>query len=45
MPSTAAVGYYVIGRALEAIGSNTTGIITILFRPEGPGSSGTQSGA
>lgn len=45
MPSTANVGYYVIGRALEALGANTTGIITIKFAPEGAGSSGVPSGA
>lgn len=45
VPSTANVNYYVIGRAMEAIGSNTTGVITILFRPEGAGSSAAQSGA
>ncbi len=44
MPSTANAGYYVIGRALEALGSNTTGIITILFRPEGAGSTSVPSG-
>lgn len=43
MPSSANVAYYVIGRALEALASNTTGVITILFRPEGAGSSGIQS--
>lgn len=45
MPSSASVTNYVIGRALEALASNTTAVITILFRPEGAGSSGTQSGA
>lgn len=45
VPSTANVAYNVIGMALEAIGSNTTGIITILFRPTGMGSSASQTGA
>lgn len=45
MPSTANAAYYVIGRAMEALGSNTTGIITILFRPEGAGSTSAPSGA
>ena len=45
MPSTANVGYYVVGRALEALGSNTTGIITMLITHQGAGSSGTPSGA
>ena len=45
MPSSANVAYYVIGRSLEALASNTTGIITILLRPEGAGSSGVQSAA
>lgn len=44
MPSTA-VGNYVIGRALETLGANTTGIITILFRPEGAGSTSAASGS
>jgi hypothetical protein len=45
MPSSANVNNFVIGRALETLASNTTGIITILFRPEGPGSTSVQSGA
>lgn len=45
LPSTANVAYFVIGRALEALGANTTGVITILFRPEGAGSSGVPSGS
>lgn len=45
MPSSASVTNYVIGRALERLSSNSTGVITILFRPEGAGSSGTQSGS
>lgn len=35
---------YVIGRALSGIAANTTGIITMLFRPEGAGSSGAVGG-
>ena len=45
MPSTANVAYYVVGRALEALGANTTGIITMLITHQGAGSSGTPSGA
>ena len=45
MPSTANVAYYVAGRALEALAANTTGIITMLLRPEGAGSSGVPAGA
>lgn len=45
MPSSALVTNYVIGRSLEALAANTTGIITIILRPEGGGSSGTQSGS
>lgn len=45
VPSTANAAYHVIGRALETMASNTTGVITILFRPEGAGSTTAQTGA
>lgn len=36
---------YVIGRALEALGAATTGIITMLITHEGAGSTGTAAAA
>lgn len=39
--STANVTYYVVGRALETLSSNSTGIITMLLTHSGAGSSGT----
>lgn len=43
--STANVNYYVIGRALETLSSNSTGIITMLITHQGAGSSQAQGGA
>lgn len=43
--STANVAYYVLGRALETLSSNSTGIITMLLTHQGGGSSGAASGA
>lgn len=47
IPATTAAGTYVtkyvIGRALDTLSSNSTGIITMLITREGGGSSGTQS--
>ena len=43
--STANVNYYVLGRALETLSSNSTGIITILLTHQGAGSSQAQGGA
>ena len=39
------VSRYVIGRALEALSSGTTGIITMLITHEGAGSTGTAAAA
>lgn len=39
--STANVTYYVVGRALETLSSNSTGIISMLITHSGAGSSGT----
>lgn len=41
LPSTANVAYYVLGRAREALATNTTGIISMLITHQGAGSSGT----
>ena len=43
--NSTAVGRYVIGRALEALASATTGIITMLITHEGAGSTGTAAAA
>ncbi|HSE44678.1 MAG TPA: capsid cement protein [Gemmatimonadales bacterium] len=39
--STGGVGKYIIGRALETLGANSTGIIAMLLTHQGSGSSGT----
>lgn len=44
-PSTTAVGFYVIGRAREAIGANTAGIISVHLTYEGAGSTSAASGS
>lgn len=43
--STANVNYYVLGRALETLSSNSTGIITMFLTHQGSGSSQAQGGA
>jgi len=43
--STANVTYYVLGRALETLSSNSTGIISMLITHQGAGSSGTVNAA
>ena len=40
-----ALAQYVIGRSLEALAANTTGIITILLMPTGAGSTTAQGAA
>lgn len=37
------VAYYTVGRALETLAANTTGIIAVLLNHEGSGSTGTQN--
>lgn len=37
------VAFYTLGRALETLGANTTGIIAVLLTHEGSGSTGTQN--
>lgn len=43
--STANVNYYVLGRALDSLSSNSTGIISMLITHQGAGSSQSASGA
>lgn len=45
IPSTGGVSQYVLGRALEALSSNSTGIITMLITHQGGGSSGAATAA
>ena len=45
MPSTAGVNMYIIGRAMEALAANTTGVISMLITHQGAGSSGAASAA
>jgi len=42
-PSSAGVGMYIIGRAMEALAANTTGVISMLITHQGAGSSGAAS--
>ena len=46
LPTTAASPtVYIVGRALEALSSNSTGIISMLITHQGAGSTGTHSAA